>query len=154
VWEIALFAAVARADARVGLMSITVDTTLAPAPDTTLTAAPAAEHAAWTVEALRTVWEHQQGRVDERIETIERAVRALASDRLGAQLRRDAERAAHMLAGSLGMFGFVRASRAARNLELELACSTSEYAPVMSALLTSVRSGVRGPVGLPMAGPY
>jgi chemotaxis protein histidine kinase CheA len=119
------------------------------APDTTLTAAPGVEHAAWTVDALRSVWEHQQGRMDERIETIERALAVLASGGLDADLRREAQRAAHMLAGSLGMFGFVRASRAARNLELELACSTSERAPVLSSLLTSVRSGVKGPVGLP-----
>jgi HPt (histidine-containing phosphotransfer) domain-containing protein len=95
------------------------------------------------------VWAHQQGRVSERIATIERALAVLASGGLDADLGREAERAAHMLAGSLGMFGFVRASRAARNLELELARSTSERAPVMSALLTSVRSGVGGPVGLP-----
>lgn len=122
------------------------------APDTTLTAAPGVEHAAWTVDALRAVWEHQQERVNERIETIERALAALASDRLDDGLRRDAERAAHMLAGSLGMFGFVRASRAARSLELELACATPERASVMSALLASVRTGIAGPVGLPNGG--
>ena len=117
--------------------------------DTSLTAAPDVEHAEWTVEALRAVWEHQRGRVNERIETIERAVTVLASGGLDAGLRREAERAAHMLAGSLGMFGFIRASRAARNLEAEFAHCTSARAPVLSALLTSLRSGVEGPVGLP-----
>lgn len=135
-------------------MSTAVDTTLAPAPDTTLAEAHVAEHAAWTVDALRAVWAHQQGRVDERIETIERAVQALAGDRLDAQLRRAAQRAAHMLAGSLGMFGFVRASRAAHNIELELGCSTPARAQVLAALLTSVRSGVRGPVALPTVSPF
>ncbi len=117
--------------------------------DTSLTFAPGVEHAEWTVDTLRSVWEHQRGRVNERIETIERAVTVLASGGLDADLRREAERAAHMLAGSLGMFGFTRASRAARNLEAEFAHCTSERAPVLAALLTSLRSGVKGPVGLP-----
>lgn len=119
------------------------------AHNTTLTPAPGAEHAAWTVEALRAVWERQQGRVNERIETLERAVTVLAAGGLDTDLRREAQRAAHMLAGSLGMFGFTRAARAARSLELELARSTTERAPALCALLTSVRSGVKGPVALP-----
>lgn len=54
-----------------------------------------------------------------------------------------------MLAGSLGVFGFIRASRAPRGIELELADPTSGRAPVLSALLRSVRSEVRGPVTFP-----
>lgn len=117
--------------------------------DTSHTAVPGVEHAQWTADALCSVWEHQRGRVNERIETIERAVTMLASGGLDADLRREAERAAHMLAGSLGMFGFTRASRAARNLEAEFVHCTSGRAPVLSALLTSLRSGVNGPVELP-----
>jgi Hpt domain len=107
-----------------------------------------ARHGAWTVDELRLVWEHQRGWVDSRIAVIEHALAALADGRLDADLRGDAERAAHTLAGSVGTFGFIRACKAARRLELELAHPTPERAPALSALLASVRGGVEGPVRL------
>ncbi len=116
--------------------------------DSRPTSESALEGAAWTVEALRTVWEHQRSRVSDRIGVIERAVAALEEDRLDADLRADAERTAHMLAGSIGMFGFIDASGAARELELELAHPTPDRAPVLSALLARLRSGVHGQVAL------
>jgi HPt (histidine-containing phosphotransfer) domain-containing protein len=103
---------------------------------------------AWTVDALRVVWERQQERVDCRIELAERAVAALTEGRLEHDLRADAGRAAHMLAGSLGMFGFIDASDAARELEAELAQPVPERAHVCSALLGRLRSGIQGPVAL------
>jgi HPt (histidine-containing phosphotransfer) domain-containing protein len=106
------------------------------------------EHAAWTVAALRSVWEHQQDRVSDRIDVIERAIAALADDRLDTDLRADAERAAHMLAGSLGMFGFIGASGAAHELEAELAHPTPDRTAALPALLSRLRSGVQGPVSL------
>jgi len=109
------------------------------------------EHAAWTVAALRTVWEHQQDRVSDRIDVIEQAIVALADDRLDTDLRADAERAAHMLAGSLGMFGFIGASGAAHELEAELARPTADGMPALSVLLRSLRSGIQGPVTLSTA---
>ncbi len=125
---------------------------MTPATETSAGATPtkelSEENAAWTVEALRSVWERQQDRVGERICVIEQAVTALADDRLDTDLRREAERAAHMLAGSVGMFGFIGASDAARELESKLADPTSDQAPELSALLLRLRGGVRGPVGL------
>ncbi len=116
------------------------------AQNTTRTTASDNRGDAWTIGVLRSVWEHQRGRVNDRIAVIERAIAALADDALDADLRRDAERAAHMLAGSVGMFGFVDASDAARSLELELAHPTPDRAPQLSALLLRVRDGVQGPV--------
>jgi Hpt domain len=116
--------------------------------DATRTRESGEEGTAWTVEALRSVWERQQDRVGDRIDVIEHAIAALASDRLDTDLRRDAERAAHMLAGSIGMFGFIRASTAARDLELQLAHPTPDRAPALSALLLRVRGGMEGPVVL------
>ncbi len=104
--------------------------------------------ALWTTDALRSVWKRQRSRVNERIGVIERAIAVLASGRLDSDLMRDAERAAHMLAGSVGMFGFLSASQAARDLELELAHPTPDRAPELLALLAQVRSGVQGPVVL------
>lgn len=104
--------------------------------------------AAWTVEELSSVWGHQQARVNARIEVIERAITALMDSQLAGELRCDAERAAHTLAGSLGTFGFISASEAAGALELELAHPTPDRAPMLSALLLTVQHGVEGPVAL------
>lgn len=118
------------------------------AQDTTRTTDSDNKNDEWTLGVLRSVWGHQRGRVGDRITVIEHAITALANDSLDADRRRDAERAAHMLAGSVGMFGFVDASDAARSLESELAHPTPDRAPELSALLGRVRSGVRGPVVL------
>jgi HPt (histidine-containing phosphotransfer) domain-containing protein len=115
---------------------------------TTRETRPSQADVAWTVDALRVVWERQHERVNGRIELVERAVAALAEDRLDDNLRADAGRAAHMLAGSLGMFGFVDASDAARELEAELARPAPERAHVSSALLRRLRDGIQGPVAL------
>jgi HPt (histidine-containing phosphotransfer) domain-containing protein len=97
---------------------------------------------------LRAVWARQHGQVNERIGVLESALAALADDRLGADLRCAAERAAHILAGSLGMFGFMGATDAARELERELANPVPERAPELSVLLEQVQAGVKGPVVL------
>jgi chemotaxis protein histidine kinase CheA len=106
------------------------------------------EHAAWTLEALRLVWERQHERVGERIGAVERALVALGEDRLDPELRDDAERAAHMLAGSVGMFGFLDAGDAARKLESALAHATKDRASELFALLGRLREGIQGPVTL------
>jgi HPt (histidine-containing phosphotransfer) domain-containing protein len=105
--------------------------------------------AAWTLEALRTVWTHQRARIGARLDLIERALAALSSDDLDTPLRRDAERAAHMLAGSLGMFGFTDAAAAARELEQGLPDAGRERYSALSTLLSRLRDGLRGPVALP-----
>ena len=53
-----------------------------------------------------------------------------------------------MLAGSLGMFGFLDASSAARALEAELEQPRVERAPQLSVLLLKVRDGIEAPVSL------
>jgi HPt (histidine-containing phosphotransfer) domain-containing protein len=109
---------------------------------------PGSETAAWTAEALCSVWERQRYRVDGLIDVIEQAVSALAECSLDTSLQADAERAAHMLAGSVGMFGFIDASVAARGLESELAHPTAERTPALLGLLERLRRGVQGPVAL------
>jgi HPt (histidine-containing phosphotransfer) domain-containing protein len=100
------------------------------------------------MEALRSVWERQHVRVGERIGVVKQALAALGEDRLDAELRGDAERAAHMLAGSLGMFGFLDASDAAHELESKLAQATTDSASELLALLERLREGTQGPVAL------
>jgi chemotaxis protein histidine kinase CheA len=106
------------------------------------------DYVAWTVEALRSVWERQHTRVFERVALVEQALTALGEDRLDPELRGDAQRAAHMLAGSIGMFGFLDAGDAARELESQLAHATADRTNKLLALLGRVREGIRGPVTL------
>jgi len=93
-------------------------------------------------DALRDIWVHHRGLVGERIELIERAVEALGANELDEQLRGEARRAAHMLSGSLGTFGFAGASEAAGALEHELADPRLAQAPIMRALIGNVRDGI------------
>lgn len=79
---------------------------------------------AWSHE-LGQIWERQQARVWERVDTIDDALTKLAADRLDPERRWQAIRAAHMLAGSLGMFGLHDASTAARRIELILTDSSA-----------------------------
>jgi chemotaxis protein histidine kinase CheA len=115
---------------------------------TTRVTEPGSLSPACTVDALRSIWEEQRDRVNDRICVIEGAITALSGDNLDAGLRVQAQRAAHMLAGSVGMFGFLGASEAAHNLERELEQPTPDRTPVLSALLSRIRSEVRGPVAL------
>ena len=98
-------------------------------------------------ELLRAIWQRHQVRVGERVELIERAAHALGHGQLDASLQQEALRAAHMLAGSLGTFGFAQASRAAHELEGELERVTPppadpqpQHAVAMAELLAQVRS--------------
>jgi hypothetical protein len=105
-------------------------------------------YGAWSVEELGAIWGRQQEGVRERIDTIERALDALAEGHLDPDLACNSQRAAHTLAGSMGTFGFVEASHAARAIELELEHPRRDRALVLAALLLEVRAGVAGPVRL------
>ena len=71
----------------------------------------------------------------EHVVLIEGAVAALSSAELGEQLRGEAQRSAHMLAGSVGTFGFARASEAA-----------PARVPTMSTLVAIVRRELEGAI--------
>lgn len=91
------------------------------------------------------LWARARVRALAAVTLIEEAVVALGEDGLDPSDRRDAERAAHRLAGSAGTFGFPRASQAARELERilggtgrvpaeQLASATQEVAALRAAL--------------------
>jgi HPt (histidine-containing phosphotransfer) domain-containing protein len=110
------------------------------------TTADTARVALDATDMLHAIWRRQQVRVGERVELIEHAAHALGQGQLGATLRDEAQRAAHMLAGSLGTFGFADASRAALELELELAGLELEPArpmPARAAAMTSLLAELR-----------
>jgi chemotaxis protein histidine kinase CheA len=66
---------------------------------------------------LQTVWSEHESVVLERIAIVEAAIDALIAGCLSDYEREHARRVAHMLAGSVGMFGFERSSEAALMLE-------------------------------------
>jgi hypothetical protein len=93
-------------------------------------------------QRLPRIWESDSRRLDERLEIIGDAVSALSADRLTNHARADAERAAHMLAGTAGTFGFTRASQNAYVLELEIGHARPADASWLSAVLGELRSAL------------
>ncbi|MBD2578207.1 response regulator [Oscillatoria sp. FACHB-1406] len=73
-----------------------------------------------TQSAIAEVWQRFQPRISEQIGVLERAIAALKRGNASPELRRAAEREAHTLAGSLGTFGFDRASQLAHSLQRHL----------------------------------
>lgn len=63
------------------------------------------------------VWNKFKGRVDEQVTLLEDAVDASAQEALTQKLRKQAQKEAHTLAGSLGTFGFSIGSKVARKIE-------------------------------------
>lgn len=106
------------------------------------------KHDGWPVDLLRAVWSEQQPLLAERIEVVERATSALEEDRLGEELRVEAQRAAHMLAGSLGIFASQTASEVARDLELALARPAPQQAPAVREMLSRLPRIDREPLAL------
>jgi diguanylate cyclase (GGDEF)-like protein len=100
-------------------------------------------------DVLRAIWQKHRAGVLERVGLVERAVNALTEGDLDQQLCVEARRAAHSLIGSVGTFGFIRASEAARELELELAEPTPTHAPAMSTLIAVVRRELESEVLAP-----
>lgn len=92
--------------------------------------------------ALGVVWGRHRDEVLARVSLIERSVDALCRGELDDRLRGEAKRTAHMLSGSLGMFGFAHAAGAAHDLELEFVDAAQTRAPTLSTLVAIVRRGV------------
>jgi diguanylate cyclase (GGDEF)-like protein len=93
-------------------------------------------------DALRAIWNQHRPVVLERLQVLEHAVAELETDDLGEDARREAEREAHKLAGSVGTFGFARASERAREMELILGAHEalgSEHVPALAELMMAVR---------------
>lgn len=70
--------------------------------------------------AVQAVLDEHRGVLDQCVATVEAAVTAMVSAGLDEDLRARAERDAHKLAGSLGMFGLPRGSEVAAELERSL----------------------------------
>ncbi|MFQ4141444.1 response regulator [Chlorogloeopsis sp. ULAP02] len=68
-------------------------------------------------QAMSGMWNQYQGLMAERIQLLQQAAGELRTGKLGSDLRQSAGRAAHKLAGVLGMFGKETGTQTAREIE-------------------------------------
>jgi HPt (histidine-containing phosphotransfer) domain-containing protein len=98
--------------------------------------------AAGPAQVLAEAWQRYAAAAAARVDVIEEAAAALADGALGGELREDAAREAHRLAGSLGMFGVPAGSGLALECEELLRAEGPLYAPD-GARLASLARGIR-----------
>ncbi|MUG97882.1 response regulator [Scytonema sp. UIC 10036] len=70
-----------------------------------------------TLQGIAAVWNRFKGRVDEQVAVLEHAAAISTQKTLNQKLRKEAQKEAHTLAGSLGTFGFSLGSEIARKIE-------------------------------------
>lgn len=93
--------------------------------------------------AVQAIFERTRDELGRRVKTVEEAVAAMLAGGLDEDLRARAERDAHKLAGSLGMFGVPRGSQLARDLEQALGVldgPAPSEAPRLAELVLALRS--------------
>ncbi|MBW4508978.1 MAG: response regulator [Scytonematopsis contorta HA4267-MV1] len=73
--------------------------------------------AAQTLASVGVIWHRFKGRISEQVSVLEETVLACRSHNLNLELRSNAAKEAHTLAGSLGTFGFPEGSRLAKEIE-------------------------------------
>jgi HPt (histidine-containing phosphotransfer) domain-containing protein len=67
---------------------------------------------------LRVLWRNNRATIDERVQRLREAQTQMSADQMDAAARKEAESAAHKLAGVLGTFGLPEGSRIASSIEL------------------------------------
>lgn len=90
---------------------------LIPLPPDSLNPSPSTHDEETVLPEMTDLWERFKEKYSDRITVLEQAVTAQQEGRLSEELQQQACREAHTLAGSLGSFGFVEASRLSRELE-------------------------------------
>jgi PAS domain S-box-containing protein len=76
------------------------------------------------LDKIAGLWEKYKGRVRDQLDIVNQAAIALLGNALNDELLQQAQQQAHTLAGSLGTFGFSKASNISRNLETLLKTKT------------------------------
>ena len=92
-------------------------------PPHLLTSSPVDETQRQILSGVAGVWNKFKGRVEEQVTLLEDAASASAQKALTQKLRKQAQKEAHTLAGSLGTFGFSVGSKVARKIEQMLKSS-------------------------------
>lgn len=87
--------------------------------------------------SLNRIWYRIKDRVGEQVGVLEQAVAALEQQKLEQDLRQQAQREAHTLAGSLGTFGLPKGTQLARQIEGAL-----QAQPLSQANAASLRKSV------------
>ena len=101
-----------------------------------------------TLLLVAQLWERFKAATFTRLGVLEQAVAALVAGTLSEELRQHAERDAHKLAGSVGMFGFAEGSRLASTIEqlLEAGAPVGQAETVrLSELVVRLRREVEQP---------
>ena len=94
-----------------------------------------------TAALLRALWEKNRPIVEERLATLDRALAAAASGGLSGDLRKEAAKAAHNLAGALGMYGYEEGTRVAREIDALLSSDVPGVAH-LEELIARLRGAV------------
>jgi diguanylate cyclase (GGDEF)-like protein len=93
-------------------------------------------------KAMSAIWERSRDTIMGRVVVLEAAVLALLAGNLTPESRRQAEREAHKLAGTVGTFGFDEASKLAREAE-ELLSGTGTIEPSDTVRLSNLAAQIR-----------
>jgi HPt (histidine-containing phosphotransfer) domain-containing protein len=94
-----------------------------------------------TAALLATLWLKNRPIVDERLALLDGAAAAATAGSLADVQRKEAQSAAHKLAGALGMYGFDEGTRVARQIEVLLDDGAPEPAR-LRALIAELRAAV------------
>jgi diguanylate cyclase (GGDEF)-like protein len=92
--------------------------------------------------AMSAIWERSRDTIMGRVVVLEASVLALLAGNLTAESRRQAEREAHKLAGTVGTFGFDEASTLAREAE-ELLAGSGTIASRDTVRLSNIAAQIR-----------
>ena len=107
---------------------------------TTLVELPMSPHTVSLAQAETTkkliagIWRRNRSQVLARLDLLQGAASALAAESLTPLLLQEALSISHMLAGSLGMFGFGEGTQLARVLERQLESETPNAGEMLSAI--------------------
>jgi HPt (histidine-containing phosphotransfer) domain-containing protein len=88
------------------------------------------------------IWAKFRPSTLDRVAVLEQIVLVLRAGDLDPESRRNAEREAHKLAGSLGTFGFPEGSRIARTIEEILGGDAAIDIERLASLVTNLRRGL------------
>lgn len=94
-----------------------------------------------TAALLAQLWVKNRPIIEERVATLDRAADAAASGSFTEVTRKEAESAAHKLAGALGMYGYDEGTRIARQMEALLsnpAPETGRLRPLIAGLRSAI----------------